>query len=123
MTGAETLVVCVQLWGAAGAAVAIAFLTFGIGHIDEDARGALGFRPLLVPGILVIWPLVLWRWWALATRRDHWQSRHRPPRAVYGPVAAVFATLLIATLLVTFMIRQSWPDHIAPVQLETGAMQ
>ena len=123
MTGAEVLVTLVQIWGGIGAAVALAFLTVGIGQIDEDARGALAFRPLVVPGILVLWPLVLWRWWVLATKRDAWRARHHPPRKVYGPVSAVFATLIVVTLVTTFLIRQSWPDDMAPVQLESGATE
>lgn len=49
-------------YGALGAAVALAFLTVGIERIDPAARGAYAFRPLLVPGLVLLWPLVLWRW-------------------------------------------------------------
>lgn len=44
-----------------GAAVAVPFLLFGLGRIDENAQDAWIFRPLLIPGVLLIWPLVLWR--------------------------------------------------------------
>ena len=65
MTLAELLVATVKIWGAAGALVCLAFLLFGIDRVDPSAQNAYAFRPLLIPGILVIWPLVLWRWWSL----------------------------------------------------------
>jgi len=123
MTVAEALVRLVEVWGLIGAAVAIAFLTFGLNQIDADARGAIGFRPLLVPGVLVLWPLVLWRWWVLATGRDVWALRHRPPRRSHGVVAVVMAFLLAVTLALSFSIRQTWPADVAPVQLEEPAAQ
>lgn len=123
MTGAEWLILLVQAWGACGAVVALVFLTIGLGRIDADARGALGFRPLLVPGVLVLWPLVLWRWWVIATHRDAWRARHLPPRDVYRPLAVIFCVLVVLAVLTSFLIRQSWPDHIAPVQLEAVGTQ
>ena len=48
-------------YAALGAAVALAFLTFGIERVDPAARGAYAFRPLLLPGLVLLWPLVLWR--------------------------------------------------------------
>ena len=49
-----------------GIAVAMAFLFIGLDRLDPAARGAYAFRPLLVPGLVLLWPLVLWRWWILA---------------------------------------------------------
>lgn len=49
-------------YAALAAAVALAFLTFGIERVDPAARGAYAFRPLLLPGLVLLWPLVLWRW-------------------------------------------------------------
>jgi len=46
----------------AGAVVAAAFLVIGIDRIEPSARGSYVFRPLLIPGICLIWPLVLYRW-------------------------------------------------------------
>ncbi len=123
MTGAETLILLVQIWGGIGVVVSIAFLTVGLSQIDEDARGAVTFRPLLLPGILVLWPLVLWRWWVLATGRDKWPLRHAPPRRSHRVVAFVMAVLILLTLLTSFSIRQTWPANIAPVQLQEGAAQ
>ena len=117
MSVAAFLIGLVKLWLILGALVAAAFLTFGISQIDEDAEGALGFRPLIVPGILMIWPLVLWRWWVLASGRDNWRQRHRPPRRSHGVVAVVMAGLLLLTLGTSLSLRQTWPAHIAPQQL------
>ncbi|MFP5076172.1 hypothetical protein ACLE20_02590 [Rhizobium sp. YIM 134829] len=50
------------LWAIPGVLVALAFLSFGIDQVDHAAAGAYMFRPLLLPGILLLWPLVLWRW-------------------------------------------------------------
>lgn len=59
---AAVLVEAGRLWLLAGLMTAAVFLGFGIDRIDPAARGAFAFRPLLVPGILLLWPLVLWRW-------------------------------------------------------------
>ncbi|MEP1934298.1 MAG: hypothetical protein ABJN98_14120 [Roseibium sp.] len=56
----------------AGAAVAALFLVIGIDRIEPSARGSYAFRPLLIPGICLIWPLVLYRWFVLEkTGSDH----------------------------------------------------
>lgn len=120
---AAGLVHLVQIWGALGVLVACGFLTFGLGQIDEDAQDAVTFRPLLIPGILVLWPLVVWRWWVLATGRDNWQRRHRPPRRIHGATAIALAAVLALTLVVSFSIRQQWPAELAPVQLQEAQSQ
>ena len=65
MSLAELIIGFVQMWGAVGALVCVLFLFIGIDRVDPAARDAYAFRPLLIPGIVVIWPLVLWRWWTL----------------------------------------------------------
>jgi hypothetical protein len=42
-----------------GVSVALMFIAV-IGRIDPAARGAYGFRPLLMPGAILLWPLVIW---------------------------------------------------------------
>jgi hypothetical protein len=59
---AETIVNAALLYGAAGLAVAAVFLLWGIDRIDPGASGAYAFRPLLVPGVVLLWPVVLLRW-------------------------------------------------------------
>jgi hypothetical protein len=67
---AQTLVFGAQIYGAIGAGIALLFLVFGIDRIDPAARGSYSFRLLLVPGIVVLWPLVLMRWIALEASRN-----------------------------------------------------
>ena len=62
MAWAEALISAVQIYAGIGAAVAAVFLLYGIDRIDPGARGTYLFRLLLVPGVIGIWPLVLWRW-------------------------------------------------------------
>jgi hypothetical protein len=63
---AETLVAGAETYALAGAAVALAFLLRGIERVEPAARGAHGFRPLLLPGLVLLWPWVVWRWAVLA---------------------------------------------------------
>ena len=66
---AAGIVAALEIYAWIGVAVAALFLTIGIGRIDAAARGAYAFRPLLVPGVIGLWPLVLWRWIALERAR------------------------------------------------------
>jgi hypothetical protein len=53
----------VALYAAAGVIFAILFLLFGITRIDNGAKGTgLGFRLLILPGLIALWPLMLIRW-------------------------------------------------------------
>jgi hypothetical protein len=47
----------------AGAAFAVVFVTTGVQRIDPVARhGTWGFRVLIVPGVMLLWPLLARRW-------------------------------------------------------------
>lgn len=56
-------------WGVIGLMVAIAFLLLGFDRVDSGAKDAYAVRPLLVPGLVLLWPVVLWRWAILAKER------------------------------------------------------
>ena len=62
---AEIIVQTAMWYGAAGCVVAAVFLLWGIDRIDPGAAGGYAFRPLLIPGIVLLWPFVLVRWIAL----------------------------------------------------------
>lgn len=117
MNQAELILMLVKLWLGAGALVAIVFLTFGMDQIDEDARGAYVFRPLLVPAVLLIWPLVLWRWRVLATGNDKWPKRYKPRRAAHHWVGMILPVAIVGIILAGLSVRQTWPADVAPVRL------
>lgn len=53
----------VAVYAAAGVVFALAFILLGISRIDNGAKGAgLGFRLLILPGLIALWPLMLIRW-------------------------------------------------------------
>lgn len=60
-----TILYALEIYGWIGATIAVVFLLYGIDRVDPSARGSYAFRPILVPGIIVIWPLVLYRWFSL----------------------------------------------------------
>ena len=64
-----TLYHAVLTYALAGAAVAVAFILVGVDRIDPAARRAMAFRPLLLPGAALLWPLVLGRWIVTARQR------------------------------------------------------
>ena len=47
---------------AAGTLFAVPFVVWGVGRLDPVAeRGTLGFRLLILPGVAMLWPLLLFR--------------------------------------------------------------
>ena len=117
MNQAEFIFFFAQTWGILGALVAIPFLVIGIDRIDEDARGAYAFRPLLVPGVILLWPLVLWRWWVLETNRDSWVKRHAPPRRIHFAAAMVLAVAIPVIIALGWVNRPVWPSDFVPQKL------
>jgi hypothetical protein len=63
---AAIIVDCVTVWLAIGVIVGVTFLFLGIGRIDPAARGSYAFRPLLLPGLVLLWPFVAFRWFVLS---------------------------------------------------------
>lgn len=70
METAATLLWLGEWWGWIGLAVAIPFLTLGVDRIDPSARGSYLFRVLILPGVVMLWPIVLLRWAQLERRRS-----------------------------------------------------
>lgn len=53
----------VAIYAGAGTVFALVFLGLGLTRIDHGAKGAgLGFRLLILPGLIALWPLMLIRW-------------------------------------------------------------
>lgn len=117
MQTAALLIEAVRWWGIAGAVVAMAFLAIGIDRVEANARGAYTFRVLLIPGILLLWPLVLWRWAVLEADRDDWHKRHAPPRRAHGRVWAVLAVAIPVLLVAALAMNQHWPADYAPKKI------
>lgn len=123
MSAAAALLLGLRIWAGLGALTALIFLTVGIDRIDEDARGAYVFRVLLIPGILVIWPLVLWRWAIYERGGEVWQRRYAPPRKAHFAVGLILPIGIALIILTGLCLRQSWPADIAPQRLSSSVEQ
>ncbi len=61
---AKFVLVLALAYGAAGGAFAAAFLSRGVTRVDPAARGSgWSFRVLILPGVLLLWPLLVIKWW------------------------------------------------------------
>ncbi|OEC93402.1 hypothetical protein A9Z06_09560 [Rhizobium sp. YK2] len=58
-----------MLWVGIGLIVAAAFLLYGFDKVDPGAHDAYAVRPLLIPGLVLLWPVVIWRWLSLSKGR------------------------------------------------------
>ena len=118
MHTADTILMLVEIWTWAGLAVTAVFLTVGMDRVEPNARSSFVFRPLLIPRTVILWPLVLWRWWVLETGRDAPLARHRPPRAWHRRFWTVFSVLIPLILISGLVLRQDGPRERPAVQLE-----
>ncbi|MEP3232292.1 MAG: hypothetical protein ABJN04_13450 [Hyphomicrobiales bacterium] len=117
MNQAEVILYGLQIWLTIGAVIAVVFLTVGIDRIDEDAQGAYVFRPLLVPAVLIIWPLILWRWYILESGKDAWDKRHKSPRNAHFWVAILFVVAIPSIMVAGLSLRQQWPADFTPQKI------
>ncbi len=106
----SAILIAVQAYGAVGAVVALWFLLWRIEQVDPMARGAYAFRPLLVPGIVLLWPLVIWRAGAAA-------GAHRTFRAAHLRIWTALAVLLPVLVLGSLALRQNGPAEARPERL------
>ena len=70
MALARLIVMACEVWLAVGFVVGLWFVCWAIDRIDASARGAYAFRPLLLPGVALLWPFVILRWRALRRASD-----------------------------------------------------
>jgi hypothetical protein len=69
-------------YGAIGVLFAVPFVLLGAARIDPNAQGATtGFRALIFPGSVALWPWLLARW----TRPGRREERS-PHRLAHGPI-------------------------------------
>lgn len=115
---AADLILLAQVYIGFGAATALAFLGFGIDRIDENARGVWVFRPFLIPGILLIWPLVAVRWWQLERAGDLGATRFRPPLKLQPRLALAMGIAVVLIIFGAMILRQDGPNEAPAVQLE-----
>ena len=66
---AAAILILLGVYLAGGLFFAIFFALTGAGRIDPHAlRGSRGFRVLIIPGAMALWPLLLRRW--MSGRRE-----------------------------------------------------
>lgn len=64
MAAAELFLAMLAGYAACGLAFGILFLLRGVTRIDSAARGtSIGFRLLILPGTVALWPVLLHKWW------------------------------------------------------------
>lgn len=60
---ARALIWVAAIYAWLGLLFALAFVSIGVTRVDMQARGAgWGFRLLILPGVVALWPLFLRRW-------------------------------------------------------------
>ena len=75
---ATWLVNLLAIYAALGIVFAIAFVWKGVGEVDPAARqGTLGFRALIFPGVVALWPLLARRWLAGSGAPPEEKNPHR----------------------------------------------
>jgi hypothetical protein len=76
---AAALVWALSLYGLAGLVFALPFVTRGVGRIDPTAKsGTIGFRILIIPGAVALWPLLLSRWMRGRSAPPSQRTTHQP---------------------------------------------
>ncbi len=65
MVVAEIIILIAQIYCVIGFFVAIVFITIGLGRVELAARKAYLFRLQILPGLILLWPIVIVRWVAL----------------------------------------------------------
>ena len=100
---AAAIIAIAMAYLAVGAGVALAFLLFGLDRIDPGARGAYGFRALIGPGLVLLWPLVVYRWLLATAAHD---ARAPADQAAAHRVAWFCLAVLVPAILLTGLVQR-----------------
>ncbi len=74
----ELLLVALAAYLALGALFAGPFVLIGVGRIDPHAATASwGFRLVIVPGVILLWPTLARRWWRGKSGWPEERTAHR----------------------------------------------
>ena len=77
---AAVFLILLGLYLACGLVFAIPFVLIGVQKIDPHAmHGSWGFRVLIVPGTMALWPLLLQRWAGGVHEPPGERNAHRRP--------------------------------------------
>ncbi|HYE73278.1 MAG TPA: hypothetical protein VEF04_08105 [Blastocatellia bacterium] len=72
---AEFIILCLSIYLVAGIVFAVPFLMRGVEQVDEGAQGTgVWFRMTILPGVILLWPLMVQRWRA-AIQTDQRRNR------------------------------------------------
>ena len=72
MDWASVLVTIALLYAGVGLLFGVVFLIAGLARVDPVATGSpWGFRLLILPGVVGLWPLMGMRWWRAGREGDH----------------------------------------------------
>ncbi len=107
---AHAIILAAQVYGGVGGLVAAWFLLWRIERVDPMARGAYAFRPLLIPGLVLLWPLVLWRGLARPAEGREFRAAHA---RIWVGLSIVLPLLVLGSLA----LRQNGPIEAPPVRL------
>ena len=59
----EVILIIVLIYLLMGVLFVIPFLMKGLAKVDEGAHGGtIGFKIIIIPGVIVFWPLLLKKW-------------------------------------------------------------
>lgn len=120
MTLPELLVGAGTMWLVVGALVALIFLGYAVDRLLDDARDVYLFRVLVAPGVILLWPIVLWQWRRRANSSIEWQSHHEPRRKLAGILEVAMAAMLIVILGLAITIGK--PPNTLPDPVKIGVV-
>jgi hypothetical protein len=68
----EILFVVTGIYVLLGLLFAILFVIKGVNKVDEGAHGgSIGFRLIIIPGVMAFWPLLLQKWLRAVKHKGH----------------------------------------------------
>ena len=68
----EILLIVTGIYIVFGLLFAILFVIKGVDKVDEGAHGgSIGFRLIIIPGVMAFWPLLLQKWLRALKHKGH----------------------------------------------------
>lgn len=107
-------------YAAVGAAFGLVFVTRGVGQLDPNAQGTgVGFRVLIVPGVVALWPVLAARW-IHSPASDHaaGNTATRAHRRVHLVVWLVLGPVLGVLIIAAVVTRPTMPTQEPPAGIE-----